>query len=338
MNKITAFWWRGGWIGVDLFFVLSGFLISGLLFREYQKTGELDLKRFLIRRGFKIYPAFWALIIATYLVSVFYDIGFYGLGLVGELLFIQNYAPNLWEHTWTLAVEEHFYIGLCVLFYFLIRKGKNADENPFSSVPKIFAFLAIACLLMRFLTVYFFSFQYGRIIEPTHLRLDSLFFGVFISYLWHFRALSENEFLNRRKFSIGFAGLLLLLPAFIFDLKTNDWLGVIGLTMFYSGSGFIMLAALRSDFSHIPFSKTIAYLGTFSYSIYLWNLPAQLWISEAFNNLTGNENWYLYFCVYSAATLILGVGMSKLVEYPILKIRNRHFPTLSPSLAQTVKD
>src|SRR5262245_50090618 len=56
-----------GWIGVDLFFVLSGFLISGLLFREYNLTGKVDLLRFYIRRGYKIYPGFYILFLTTLL-------------------------------------------------------------------------------------------------------------------------------------------------------------------------------------------------------------------------------------------------------------------------------
>src|SRR5436189_6436623 len=54
---------RGSWIGVDLFFVLSGFLVSGLLFREYLERGSVQIGRFLVRRAFKIYPAFWAMIV-----------------------------------------------------------------------------------------------------------------------------------------------------------------------------------------------------------------------------------------------------------------------------------
>jgi len=54
----AGIWSSAGWCGVDLFFVLSGFLISGLLFTEFKKTGTIDVKRFWIRRGFKIYPAF----------------------------------------------------------------------------------------------------------------------------------------------------------------------------------------------------------------------------------------------------------------------------------------
>ena len=58
-------WSQIGWVGVDLFFVLSGFLVSGLLFNEYKKHGQIRLGRFLIRRGFKIYPAFYFLILVT---------------------------------------------------------------------------------------------------------------------------------------------------------------------------------------------------------------------------------------------------------------------------------
>lgn len=322
--KFTEIWNRGGWVGVDLFFVLSGFLISGLLFREYQKTNRLNIKRFLIRRGFKIYPAFWVLMIVTCLVAVFYDIGFYRLGLLGEFFFVQNYAPHLWEHTWTLAVEEHFYIGLCVLFFALLKFKKSGEENPFRSIPKIFVLLAVVCLMLRLLTETFYEFQYERNIEPTHLRLDSLFFGVLISYLWHFKNLANSEFVNRRKAFIGVGGAILLLPAFVFQLEINYWIAAFGLTMFYLGSGMLLIFALKTDFSKLPFAKFTAYTGTFSYSIYLWNAPVQNWLGKWLLNFSGN--WFLYAAVYLTATFVVGVAMSKIIEYPILKIRNKYFP------------
>ena len=331
--ELTRVWNRGGWVGVDLFFVLSGFLISGLLFREYQKSGDLNIKRFLVRRGFKIYPAFWVLIATTCVAAVFYQTNFYRLGLLGEGLFVQNYAPHLWEHTWTLAVEEHFYIGLCVLFFALLKFKKNAVENPFTSVPKIFALLAVVCLSMRLLTGFSFPFQYGRIIEPTHLRLDSLFFGVFISYFWHFKNLSENEFIKRHKLSIGLAGAVLLLPAFVFELETHIWIAGIGLTLFYLGSGMLLVCFLKSDFSKIPLANLLTYTGTFSYSIYLWNAPVQEWLGQSVLKLTGN-NWFLYAGIYLAATFLIGVGMAKLVEYPILRIRNKYYPSSVPPIVQ----
>ena len=70
-GNILEFFNRAGWIGVDLFFVLSGFLISGLLFGEYQRRGSIQLKRFYIRRGFKIYPAFYVFLAVTALIQYF---------------------------------------------------------------------------------------------------------------------------------------------------------------------------------------------------------------------------------------------------------------------------
>jgi peptidoglycan/LPS O-acetylase OafA/YrhL len=71
---IDGVWKETGWAGVDLFFVLSGFLISGLLFSEYKKKQSIDLPRFFIRRGFKIYPAFYLMLLTTFLVAASYGV------------------------------------------------------------------------------------------------------------------------------------------------------------------------------------------------------------------------------------------------------------------------
>ena len=110
-------WSRIGWIGVDLFFVLSGFLISGLLFQEYKDTGTLSIKRFLIRRGLKIYPSFYLLMV---LVTCLYFLDRSTVSteqLALSWVFLQNYYTGekifmLLAHTWSLAVEEHFYLLL----------------------------------------------------------------------------------------------------------------------------------------------------------------------------------------------------------------------------------
>src|SRR5208337_3375533 len=66
---VLDLWRQAGWVGVDLFFVLSGFLVSGLLFQEYRMDGQVSLGRFLLRRGFKIYPAFYTLLLVTVIVD-----------------------------------------------------------------------------------------------------------------------------------------------------------------------------------------------------------------------------------------------------------------------------
>jgi len=93
-----------GGIGVDLFFVLSGFLISGLLFSELERGGRIVLSRFFIRRGLKIYHAFYFFFFAT--MPLIWR--FSGQRMLGEALFLQSYAPHIWQHTWSLSVEEMF--------------------------------------------------------------------------------------------------------------------------------------------------------------------------------------------------------------------------------------
>jgi peptidoglycan/LPS O-acetylase OafA/YrhL len=99
---------RAGWAGVDLFFVLSGFLISALLFVEYKKTGSINFKRFFIRRGLKLYPAFYVFLLLTLVAeSLFHHVRPLGTYL-SEMFYVQNYGPSLWPHTWSLAVRSTF--------------------------------------------------------------------------------------------------------------------------------------------------------------------------------------------------------------------------------------
>ena len=119
---LTRTWMYGGWTGVDLFFVLSGFLVSGLLFREYQERGAVRPGRFLIRRGFKIYPAFYTMAIPILLLAQAP-----ARQVVSELFFVQNYLlPNFFGYTWTLAVEEHFYLLLAAVVWCAVRYRPDA--------------------------------------------------------------------------------------------------------------------------------------------------------------------------------------------------------------------
>ncbi|MEI6876293.1 MAG: acyltransferase, partial [Spirochaetota bacterium] len=118
-----AFWFfhRLGRTGVELFFILSGFLIGGLLFRETSGTGRIDIWRFWIRRGFKIWPSYWLLLLVLALTRTtgYIDTRSIGTALQSaamHLFFLQNYLPdNPNGPTWSLAVEEHFYLFLPLL-------------------------------------------------------------------------------------------------------------------------------------------------------------------------------------------------------------------------------
>lgn len=166
-----------GGIGVDLFFVLSGFLVSGLLFVEYKKHGTIQPGRFLIRRGFKIYPQFYLLAAITLVWATFCTPE--GLprlqfcNIIREMLFLQNYAPGLWwPYTWSLAVEEHFYIVLALAVTLI------AKTWSFKALPLGIGVTCVLVLLGRILT-WILNPQVDNYVHysPTHLRVDSLLMG-----------------------------------------------------------------------------------------------------------------------------------------------------------------
>src|SRR6266478_1738772 len=126
--------YEAGWAGVDLFFVLSGFLIAGLLFREHQQYRRIDFKQFIVRRGLKIYPAFYCLIAATVGIAVLNRWNLPWKRIFAEVFFVQNYFTGLWSHTWSLAIEEHFYLLLPLLLIGLARLYQH-NEDPFRVLP-----------------------------------------------------------------------------------------------------------------------------------------------------------------------------------------------------------
>jgi peptidoglycan/LPS O-acetylase OafA/YrhL len=320
---ITSTLARGGWSGVDLFFVLSGFLVSGLIFREYKTTGGFDASRFLIRRGFKIYPAFWVLIAATFFYAQYRDADFSIEGFWGEILFIQNYYGHLWEHTWSLAVEEHFYLFLALVSFVAVRLSRN---EPFRFVPKLFVFLAVACFLMRFYASLTYQFQFYEYFALSHLRFDSLFFGVAISYFWHFKNLGKNQLILKYYKQIAAAGPLLFLPFFIYGMEDTPWISSIGLTMGYVGAGCVLITLMSVDLPDNLLVNYAARVGKYSYSIYLWHFPVLVWGAKEFG-LDPQRGWFLYSVFYLFFSILIGIVLSKLVEYPVLKLRNVLFPS-----------
>ena len=317
LHRLSQIWFCGGWAGVDLFFVLSGFLVSGLLFREHEKFGSISAKRFLVRRGLKIYPPFWLLIAFTVAVTALRHHKFEFTRLISELLFIQNYRTGLWPHTWSLAVEEHFYLFL--LLFLLLLSRRRPGSRAFRLVPIAFVVLAVVCLALRFVTPH---------ITPTHLRMDSLFAGVFISYLYHF---SRDDLLSwgrRHRRKLLLFGTLLFCPPFIFRLEIHPLIVTVGLTLLYVGSGFLLIAALVTPVPDRGPAKALAYVGSHSYSIYLWHMPVTMFVVPKFIRILGTtENWFVYAGVYLIGSVLFGILMAILIEFPVLHLRDRLFPS-----------
>ncbi len=308
---------RGGWIGVDLFFVLSGFLVSGLLFREWTKHGELRAGRFLIRRGFKIYPAFYVMFAIVLLWSASRGV-WPGVGFVAsEALFVQNYAPALFPHTWSLAVEEHFYLLLPLLLW-LVRGEKG---RPFAALPRVFAVVALACLAMRIYGAWGRETAVRASFAPTHLRMDSLFFGVLLAWLAHFHGEALGHFVRRWRWALLSAAVVLAAPVFIFDLERTPWHFTFGFTALYLAAGALLLCALH----HPGRRGALSWIGFYSYSIYLWHIPVERILLPAL--LPRDFPQAAAAMLYVAASVAIGVLAAWLVELPLLRLRDRLFPS-----------
>lgn len=326
-SPILETWKRGGWIGVDLFFVLSGFLVSSLLFKEQIRRGSVDVGRFLIRRGFKIYPAFWCMLTFTLTVQNMQGTPPTTQTLFGELLFLQNYLGGIWPHTWSLAVEEHFYLGIAALFTIVLalRRSKSFDWIPFA-----FVVVALVCLTLRVLNLWLYPvFSHMTYSVGTHVRIDSLFFGVLLSYLYHFRDL-ERKLSSVPTWVMIAAGIALMTPAFVFTVETNKWLSVVGFILLYIGSGGILLAALRLPKSDNSALNKLASLGAASYSIYLWHLPVGEWGFTFLTRVTGFDSFGFYLVNYLVGSFVVGWLFSHAIEYPTLQLRNFLFPSQAP--------
>ena len=324
------------WIGVDLFFVLSGFLISGLLFSEYKKYNSIRFRRFFVRRGLKIYPAFYVFLLFTWAISgwVVHDRASAG-HFFAEILFVQNYWHGVWDHTWSLAVEEHFYILLPILLLFLVSRSPGR-RDPFRALPLIFAGVAAGCIALRAVSVCLGAPDYHMAYVATHDRIDALFCGVLLGYLHHFRPELLDRAMRpaRNRAVIAVCSAALILPVFLLS-RDSRLFSTVGFTCLYLGFGGILLlslyhpAILRGAIGRAAkgIGTALAAVGMYSYSIYLWHAPGGAWFPGLLKRIlhmsfSPNER----FAVYMIGSLAIGIAMSKIVEYPILRLRDRIFP------------
>ena len=227
--------------------------------------------RFLIRRGFKIYPAFWVLIAVTVPLWIprHHNVPWRRLGV--ELCFVQNYLPGLWVHTWSLAVEEHFYLLLVAGFFFLTRRRSS---HPFEVVPHAFVVVALACQVLRLWNGSRGHFEYNTHLFATHLRIDSLFFGVLIGWWFHHQPANFKAFAQRCRVPLSLTAAALLAPAICWPVERTPFLSIWGPALFYLGGGCLLISSLGFAMPASRLVEAIAYGGSHSYSIYPWHGPA----------------------------------------------------------------
>lgn len=312
-GPILAAWERCGWIGVDLFFTLSGWLIGGLLLAELRKTGELRIGRFLWRRALKIYPAYYALLAYTF-ARTFASGGTDAIaGLLRDgwscLVLAQNYLGEHypWGHTWSLAVEEHFYLTIPFVLLFAFRR------HAFTGVVVVCAGLAAGALALRAVTDATASDTYTL----THFRIDALALGVAA------RALYDSGKVHLRR--VYLAAILAIgaapIAVAVFVAWDRPHMQALGYTLNAVAFCALLIGLQRETVERVlagfaP-ARWCASVGALSYSIYIWHLNAIGWTTQ----LVHGHPWAVMLAIV-AGCILVGWIAARIVESPVLRFRD----------------
>ncbi|RXM51808.1 MULTISPECIES: acyltransferase family protein [unclassified Chryseobacterium] len=324
---------RFGWTGVDLFFVLSGFLISGQLFQEMNSKGTISLKTFYIKRFFRIIPAY------LFTLFLYFTIPFFrereALPPVWKFItFTQNYGLDVidqgtFSHAWSLCIEEQFYLILPLFLVMIVP----------SRLFKYFAVLIILfitfSLIMRLIiwneaiagidntSVEFWRSWYMKIYYPTHTRLDGLGTGVLISYcMQYFSGFKKRVHENGNK--ILLAGLILQGISFwICNEQASKGASVFGFTLVAISYGCIVLSAVsESSFLSKWKSDITAELAALSYAVYLSHKGIIHMIQALFEqfNIDASNTGCLIICLLGC--IAGGLGYRLIIEKPFAHIKD----------------
>jgi peptidoglycan/LPS O-acetylase OafA/YrhL len=324
-SPVLLGWQRVGWSGVDLFFVLSGFLIGQLLVRELLATGHIRVDRFLARRAFRIYPAFYAMLGLTLLLLGPYA-HFKASAVLAEALFVQDYVPassRIWSHTWSLAVEEQFYLLLPLLLLLIASR-----PSRWAVADRLLLWLlglGAAALGARVVTDMTGSFSDQRAVYPAHLRVDSLFAGVALAVVYVARHAEFAAFVRRHRWRLLVLAGVALSPIGLWRLRTAvvHTLGFTSVAL-----GCCCLVAVATETAGIPsMLRPIASLGRASYSIYLFHVPVLALVEGVFRR--GAAAAWPGVAVYVGGSLAVGAVAYLVIERPGLALRNMLLPAMA---------
>jgi peptidoglycan/LPS O-acetylase OafA/YrhL len=322
-----------GWIGVDLFFVLSGFLIAGQLFSNIRQGKGVELKSFYLKRFFRIIPAYLAVLTVYFTVPSFKEIE--GLAPLWKYLtFTQNFGLDLsnsraFSHAWSLCIEEQFYLLLpFVVLCFLHFKA------PAKAFYLVFA-LFIAGFVIRAVSWQqlvspeigkdgqWFSW-YEWIYYPTYNRLDGLLAGICIAGVFQFRPQWKERITKYGNLFLILSLILLTVAYFMFIDSSSFITSVFGFPLVSVAFGAMVIAALSpSCFLYRASARITGIIATLSYSIYLSHKGVvnvtQDWAAQW--GIARDSNRMMLICALS--TILVALLMRYIVEKPFMKLRDR---------------
>jgi peptidoglycan/LPS O-acetylase OafA/YrhL len=300
---------RFGWAGVDLFFVLSGFLVGRLVFREEVKTGTFDYPRFFVRRALKLWPVLYVYLVVAIALS-----GEPFMSFAPQIgLHVQNYlVPSQAHHLWSLAVEEHFYLAVGLLLPMAMRKMKTG------AIASVLLSLIIAALMARYAGAALGATP-NDLQMQTQYRVDGLSAGVLLALVY---VRCPDMFARVVKWKLAWLAVTVAGIVWLSVVSKGSWLGsTLGFSVSWiTGLGFLLLT-YRSGidrWARWP-SLALAFLGAYSYSLYIWHVA----VAKIANGKLASLPLPLKVLAAYGAAIAVAVVMTLIIERPILAVRDR---------------
>ena len=354
-------WLTKGDLGVDMFFVISGFLIGTILFKEFKKTNTINFKSFYARRLLRLLPVYvFSMVIAQYFLQ--------GAGaerwttIWSNLLYVNNYVRSSYMGwTWSLAIEEQFYIVIPFLIVFLFPKFKKKRY-----LFAILAFIPIAFTYYYAVHVFNFKIPLSRKVFGeewgdwfwgyymlTHLRYGALLSGVIGAYIHVNHSEKVAFFFKSRPIQTNFLIIISLLSlVFISSLSLGQWAPVdasifyklppkagvyyeiIHREIFSYAVIFLMMACMYSQSQIIkPVNKFLSLnffypIAKISYSAYLFHVMFMDWLYPQFTAaMTGSlSTWQIIWSnalISVVVTLVASALMVAFIEEPFNTLKNK---------------
>lgn len=327
--KLALF--KSGFLGVTVFFVLSGYLITGILISEVEEEGTIDLKNFWLRRIRRLVPAVMSMAVVVIFVSTVVNRVIFTKGckdFLASVLGFNNWwqifnkvsyfeaagVPSPFTHCWSLAIETQFYLIYPLILLGIYKLAKSRGEGRakrgllFAGVTLLLALISVILMIVLFDP----QQDASRVYYGTDTRAFSLLFGALLAILWEYRMVPRrlSASVNMVLGSVSFAVLLVMTIAI--NGSSNFWYRggqffgtILTVLMVYAVSG------RKTWLSRFLSNPVLKWIGDRSYSIYLWHYPIILLISKGIK-----ASWWITL-IEIVLSVVLAELSYRFIETPI---------------------
>lgn len=329
LYHLAPYQFQGGFLGVPIFFVVSGYLITDLLFQEWQQNERIDVIGFYIRRVKRLYPALVTLVLATtaYITLFARDLlANIRAVIMTNLLYVYNWyqvahhesyfdkfgTQSPFTHLWSLSIEGQFYLFWPLIIIILLKFVKK--KQPIFDTMIILAF--ISALLMAIL--YRTGQDPSRVYYGTDTRMFSILLGAALAVVWPSTALRKDLPTNLRLLLdvIG-GGALVLLCLMFMQMTGESALVYRGGMFFFSVLSMILVAVVAhpgADMNRLLTNRLFTWIGKRSYGIYLYQYPVLVFFESKINVA---DHSFLYALIEVALILVLSDLSYRFLELPL---------------------